>query len=81
MLVLGRKVGETLVIADDVRVTILSIDGDRVRVGIEAPRSIPVLRQEILDAVRHENLEAANGSLDTALLRQLGQVVSSTDRA
>jgi carbon storage regulator len=81
MLVLGRKVGETLVIADDVRVTILSIDGDRVRVGIEAPRSIPVLRQEILDAVRHENLEAASGSLDTALLRQLGQVVSSTDRA
>jgi carbon storage regulator len=81
MLVLGRKVGETLVISDNVRVTILGIEGDRVRVGIDAPRSVPVVRQEILDAVHHENLEAASGPLDGTLLRRLSKVVSSVDPA
>jgi carbon storage regulator len=81
MLVLGRKVGETLVIADNVRVTILGIEGDRVRVGIDAPRSIPVLRQEILDAVRHENLEAAAAPVDNTLLSQIRRAIGASESA
>ncbi|MDA0657728.1 MAG: carbon storage regulator CsrA [Planctomycetota bacterium] len=47
MLVLSRKSGESLVVDDNIRVTILEICGDRVRVGIEAPREVPVHRHEV----------------------------------
>jgi carbon storage regulator len=48
MLVLSRRVGEEIVIADDIRVTIVAVKGQRVRVGITAPRSVPVARRELL---------------------------------
>ena len=51
MLVLSRRVGESLVIGDDVVVTILELRGDIVRVGIDAPRHIQVRRQELLTEV------------------------------
>jgi carbon storage regulator len=47
MLVLTRKVGEDIIIGDNVRITIVSVHGDKVRVGIEAPRDVTVDRQEI----------------------------------
>ena len=72
MLVLGRRVGESILIDGQIRVTILSVDGERARVGIEAPRSVPVLRQELHDAVREENLRAA-GAADAERLRRLGE--------
>jgi carbon storage regulator len=49
MLVLTRKAGEVIVIGDDVRVTLLEIQGGRVRLGIAAPKGIPVNRQEVQD--------------------------------
>ncbi len=49
MLVLSRKIEESLIIADDIVVTILGVDGDRVRVGISAPPEIRVVRQEVRD--------------------------------
>lgn len=49
MLVLSRKVGERIVIGDDVVVTVVEVSGNRVRVGIEAPRSKQVLRSEIIE--------------------------------
>jgi len=49
MLVLSRKLGERIYIGDDICVTVVAIDRGKVRLGIEAPRSVPVHRQEILD--------------------------------
>jgi len=62
VLILTRKPGEAIVIGRDVRVSILSVDGERVKIGIEAPREVPVVRQELLDAVRQSNLEAATAA-------------------
>ena len=59
MLQLTRKPGETIVIGDDIRVQVIQIAGGAVRIGIDAPRSVPVYREEILEAVRAENEAAA----------------------
>ena len=48
MLVLGRKVNETITISDNIRITVLCINGNRVRLGIEAPKNLTVIREELL---------------------------------
>ena len=48
MLILTRRVSETLMIGDDIQVTVLGVKGNQVRVGIEAPKAIPVMREELL---------------------------------
>ncbi len=62
MLVFSRKAGEGLVIAGEIEVRILTIDRDHVKVGIEAPRHIPVHRHEIHEQILRENLAAAAGT-------------------
>lgn len=62
MLVLTRKIGDGLLIGDGITVTILSVEGDRVKVGIDAPREIRVLRRELADAVKAQNLAAARNT-------------------
>ena len=62
MLQLTRKPGETIVIGDDVRVQVIQIAGGAVRLGIDAPRSVPIYREEIWDAVKQENAEAAKAA-------------------
>ena len=58
MLILSRKPGETIVIGDDeIRITIVNIDGRQVKVGVDAPRDMPVHREEIFDQAK------ANGTL------------------
>jgi carbon storage regulator len=59
MLVLTRKVGERVLIGDDIVVTILDVRGDGVRVGIEAPRGIRIQRDEVVKAVTEANREAS----------------------
>ncbi len=59
MLVLSRHRDESIMIGDDVVVTIVDIRGDKVRLGIEAPTSIPVHRQEVYEAIKRENQQAA----------------------
>jgi carbon storage regulator len=49
MLVLTRKTNQSIVIGDDIEITVLSVSGDKVRIGIEAPRDIAVFRREVLD--------------------------------
>jgi carbon storage regulator len=60
MLVLSRRVGESVVIADDIVVTVLEVRGDVVRVGVDAPRSVQVRRQELLAEVAETNRAAAS---------------------
>ncbi len=60
MLVLSRQRDETIMIGDDVEITIVDIRGDKVRLGITAPSHIPVHRKEVYDAIKRENRAAAN---------------------
>jgi carbon storage regulator len=57
MLVLSRNKGETIVVGDDVRITVIEIRGDKVRLGIEADKQTPVHRQEVYDAIQREKRE------------------------
>lgn len=59
MLVLSRRKDETIMIGDEVEVTIVDIKGDTIRIGINAPRSVAVHRKEIYEAIKAENLAAA----------------------
>ncbi|ARC53476.1 carbon storage regulator CsrA [Candidatus Riesia pediculischaeffi] len=54
MLILTRKIGETLTIGDEIKITVLGIKGNQVRVGISAPKSIPVHREEIYQKIQSE---------------------------
>lgn len=58
MLVLSRKTDECIVINQDIRIRIVSIRGDRVRVGIEAPREVTVHREEVLQSIHTESLKS-----------------------
>ena len=59
MLVLSRQRDESIIIGDNIVVTIVDIRGDKVRLGINAPTEIPVHRQEIYEAIQRENLRAS----------------------
>ena len=59
MLVLSRHRDESIIIGDDVVITIVDIRGDKVRLGINAPQDIPVHRREVYEAIQRENLKAA----------------------
>ena len=58
MLVLTRKPGETLMLGEDIQVKIVSVDGDQVKIGIEAPRSLKIYRREVYEAIQQENVAA-----------------------
>lgn len=58
MLVLSRKYDESVVIGDDVFITVVEINGDKVRLGIEAPKSVTVHRQEIYDRIKSSEVQA-----------------------
>ena len=61
MLVLSRKKDESIVIAENIVLTILEIRGDKVRLGIEAPKDVPVHRQEVWEAIQRERGGSSNG--------------------
>jgi carbon storage regulator len=64
VLIITRKPGEKIMLGDDVVVHVMEIVGNSVRIGIQAPRSLPVYREEIWDAVRRENQAAAKVAPD-----------------
>ncbi len=59
MLVLTRRVGESIRIGDRIKVVVVAVKGDQVRVGVSAPREVPVARGELLEMVEQENAAAA----------------------
>ena len=59
MLILTRRVGETLMIGDNISVTVLGVKGNQVRLGINAPKDVAVHREEIFERIRHEQNDGA----------------------
>ena len=75
MLVLTRKSNQSIMIGDDIEVSVLAIMGEKVRIGIQAPRDIPVFRKEVYLEIQQERLGAGKGAREEvdAALRGLGE--------
>ncbi len=59
MLILSRKTNEKIMIGEDISITIIEIRGDQVKIGVEAPKTVKVFRQEVYEAIQSENRAAA----------------------
>jgi carbon storage regulator len=68
MLILTRKLNEKLVIGDGIVVSIIEVRGDQVKLGIEAPRTVKVFRQEVYDAIQEQNRLAAGSPMQLPLI-------------
>jgi carbon storage regulator len=66
MLILTRRVGETLIIGDDVVITVLGIKGNQVRIGINAPKNVSVHREEIYQRIKQEKIGDESDSSDVS---------------
>jgi carbon storage regulator len=66
MLVLSRKKNESIVINDDITIVVVEIRGDKVRLGVEAPKEIPVHRREVFDAIHRNDAAAGEKAADKA---------------
>ncbi len=75
MLVLTRKIGEGIIIGDDIKITVVELKGGGVRIGIDAPREMKVHRQEVFERIKQENKEAAQW--DIADLNELSSILDT----
>ncbi len=64
MLVLSRKKNESIVINDDISIVVVEIRGDKVRLGVEAPKEVPVHRREVYDAIKRAERDSENSASD-----------------
>lgn len=64
MLIITRKKGESLIIGDDIEITISKIEDGSVKIGIQAPKEVSILRKELLEEIKNENKSALSISLD-----------------
>jgi len=78
MLVLSRQKNETIMIGDMIKITIVDVKGEKVRVGINAPIEIPVHRKEVYDAIKRENIEAS--AVDPSNLAQVAGMFKKSKR-
>lgn len=81
MLILQRKAGESLVIGDDITVSIVSVDGTRVRLAISAPEDVPILRSELITATAANRDSAMEEAAPAELLGLLGTVLPQKEAA
>ena len=81
MLILTRKLGERITIGDDIIVTLLEVRGSQVKLGIDAPESVSIHRQEIFERIRRENLRSSKvRSTDLSKADSLFRINKSTGR-
>lgn len=83
MLVLTRRINESIMIGDDIVITILAVDGDKAKLGIEAPRDVAILREELYSAVQEQNLAAIRfgGSTPPESIEKLREILSEREKA
>lgn len=67
MLALARKINESIIINDNIEITVLEVKGDQIKIGIDAPKSVPVYRKELYVQIQEANTEAANTASPQAL--------------
>ncbi|UMZ74992.1 carbon storage regulator CsrA [Natranaerofaba carboxydovora] len=65
MLVLSRKEKESIIIGDDIEITLVKLEGDRVKVGIKAPKDVEIHRKEVYEKIQGQNIQATKLSKDT----------------
>lgn len=73
MLALSRKKGESIIIDNNVEITVLDIKGDQIKLGIKAPKSVPVYRKEIFAQIQEENMNAFAGEAGIEALKNMGK--------
>lgn len=71
MLALSRKINESIMIGNDIEITLLEIKGDQVKLGISAPKSVPIYRKEIYLQIQESNREASQTSASDEILKKL----------
>lgn len=71
MLALSRKVNESIMIGHDIEITILEIKGDQIKIGISAPKSVPIYRKELYLQILESNKEAASSEISQDTLKNL----------
>ena len=71
MLTLSRKINESIMIGNDIEVTILDVKGDQVKIGISAPKAVPVYRKEIYVQIQDVNKEAAGSEVSLDALKNI----------
>lgn len=71
MLALSRKLNESIVVDNDIEITILEIKGEQVKIGINAPKSVPVYRKELYTQIQESNKEAANAGSNPEIFKEL----------
>ena len=80
MLVLARRINESIMIGDDIEIVVIDIKGDQVKLGVKAPKKVTVHRKEIYDEIRKENLSALNNRFKPESLRDLSDYFSKPDK-
>ena len=71
MLVLSRKKGQSIMVGSDIEISIVDIQGDQIRLGIDAPRNIAIHRKEVFEEIIKENKQAASVALDPELIKTI----------
>ncbi|MFY9324330.1 MAG: carbon storage regulator CsrA [Syntrophomonadaceae bacterium] len=80
MLVLSRKKGQSIIIGDNIEITVVEIQGDTVRIGVNAPREVAIHRQEVFDQIAAENQQAQQSEGLQLKLRQLSELSKQADK-
>jgi len=73
MLALSRKINESIIIGNDIEITVLEVKGDQVKIGINAPKSVPIYRKELYIQIQESNKEAAETTINQDMLKKIFQ--------
>lgn len=74
MLVLNRKKGETIVIGDNIRLTVIDVQGDQIKIGIDAPKNVTIYREEIYQEVITANRQASQTGPHADILKEMKKI-------